>query len=102
MLGYQSLKEFYADIAETYLWQFCKKHDFDYDSIDVYFVGEDSYDIACVGDYFFNLTDIRYDIDNKLNRKVIFEWYDKCLNAHFEKKPVVNLTTFSKYGWIAK
>lgn len=69
-----SLQKEFRDIANTYLYSFCVKHEFEYEA-DAW-VGGDVGDVAQVGDYFFGFDDIRYDIDNQIEGDKILEWHD--------------------------
>lgn len=60
-------------------------------------VNDNLMDILCFGDYYFDIADIIYDIDNKLPVRLIFEWYDDGLEA-FRKDPTkeINLRSYAK------
>lgn len=76
----KNIKEIYNYACEEYLKRFCEKHELDYEEDS--WVGKDVGTIAMVGDYFFNLDDIRYDIDNDCDENAIFEWYYYSLRCH--------------------
>lgn len=49
------------------------------------------------GDHLFNISDIVYDVDNKLPVRLIFEWQDAGIEAHFKgSDKVINLQSYSK------
>jgi hypothetical protein len=64
----EKLQALYKSVCEMYIDLFCEKHDLQYDH-------ELNYDIVCCSDYFFNFTDIRYDIDNEIEAGLIEKWY---------------------------
>lgn len=38
-------------------------------------------DMCEFSDYFFNFSDIKYDVDNEIQKGVIFDWYDHTLEC---------------------
>lgn len=53
--------------------------------------------VLCFGDHYFNMTDIVYDIDNKLPVKMIFEWQESGIEAHFKGiQSKINLHSYAK------
>ena len=72
-------KNQYEAACKAYLELFYKLHGFEepYD-YDVW-VGGDVGGIAEIADYFFNFSDIRYDVDHFDADEYIFKWYDYSL-----------------------
>lgn len=70
----------YKDICERYVNEFCKKHE--YDSPERFWVGDDVGDILVVNDMFINFNDIRYDIDNNIEKHEFEKWYWKSLDVY--------------------
>ena len=76
------LQSNYNNAVNEYIKVFEKKHGYSFTD----WVGNDVGEIACfIEQYFFNFTDIKYDIDNKVKKNLIFQYQDDCL-AHPKKK----------------
>lgn len=76
------LKTEYADIVGDYCQLFCQKHGFDYCPDE--WVGGDVGGVLQVNDdYFFNFDDMRYDIDNDVEKGVFMEWYEYSVEVEF-------------------
>lgn len=45
---------------------------------ETYWITEEIGTVFFIGDYFFNFDDIRYCIDNNVEEKQLFSWYDYC------------------------
>ena len=74
------LKGAYADACEKYLQAFCKNYQMRYDN-DAWVAGEVG-TIACVCDYFFDFSVIKYCVDNNLTDfGELMKWYDHTLNC---------------------
>lgn len=82
------LRKKLENILYQYIDLFEKKHDIFYDGA----AGDDILGILLFGDYFFNITDIVYDIDNNLPEGMIFEWY----NMNVEHETNINLHSYHK------
>jgi len=83
-----NLKIDYDKIVDAYLQKFIEKHD----CCELeYWIGEPG-DIAVLGDYFFNFSDIKYDIDNDVEKSLIWEWYD--FNVSYKGSHSINLNTW--------
>ena len=83
-----------------YIKKFEKAHGVEFN----WAVNDDLMDILCFGDYYFDISDIIYDCDNKLPVRLIFEWQDAGLDS-FMKDPTkkINLQSYAKglrYEWI--
>jgi hypothetical protein len=78
-----SLKTDYENICQCYVHAFTKKHDISFD----YWIGDDIGGIASFGEcYTFSLTDIRIDIDNRVQKGKIFEWIDYEVEFNMNKE----------------
>ena len=56
----------------------------------------DLMDMLCFGDHYFNISDIIYDVDNHLPVRLIFEWQDAGIEAHFKgNDKVINLQSYA-------
>lgn len=73
----ENLKFQFKEIAEAYLKAFCEKHDYDYE--DARWLGQRVGEVADLGDDFYDLNDIRYDIDNNIPAGEIEKWADYIL-----------------------
>lgn len=77
-----------------YIHKFEKAHGVGFD----YAVGEDEdlTGVLCFGDHYFNMSDIVYDVDNKLPIRLIFEWQDAGLDAHSSgNDKIINLKSYA-------
>jgi len=79
------LREKLDRALKKYIKKFCKKHSLQFE----YVVGEDLMEMIRLNDFYFNINNIIYDIDNKLPKNIIFKWYDDTI----EKKTDYNLHT---------
>ena len=68
------LKRQFKEVAEAYLKVFCEKHCYDYE--EAAWLGQRVGEVAELGDDFYNLNDIRYDIDNNIPSGEIEKWTD--------------------------
>lgn len=76
----------YDDACRQYAQAFAEKHEMYYD--DECWIAGDFGTILNLGDYFFNFQEIKYDVDNDIDKDEIFKYYDYSLRAHtlgFEK-----------------
>jgi hypothetical protein len=89
----KKLRKALDDAITGYIKAFEKKHDVFYE----WAVVDDLTGVLNFGDHYFSMSDIVYDVDNKLPIMLIFEWQEACLNAHFlgdEKQ--INLQSYAK------
>lgn len=85
-----TLKERYNAVCKEYIEAFEKKHGYNFDG----FVANDNTGIAeFINQYYFNIGDIMYDINNKCKKNLIFEWQDYCLD---ESNESINFSSYSK------
>jgi hypothetical protein len=67
--------------VDAYIKKFVEKHGYEFD----YWIGEEVGECASfIEQYFFNFSDIKFDIDNKIKKDLIFQYQDDCL-AHPKK-----------------
>ena len=88
----KTLKEQFNEITKEYVSLFSKKHDIEFDG----WIGDNVGEIAFFADYFVDFEDIRYDIDNDIEEKKFFEWYDMEIDLALAGKPTVNYRNFLK------
>ncbi len=69
-----TIKENYEIAVNAYVDIFCKQCDLVFEYWVDYTGG-----IAVIGDYYFNFSDIKYHMDNDINKDLIFSWYDETL-----------------------
>ena len=69
------LKKDYEKVCNQYMKLFCEKQDMYFDG----FVGDEVGGIALCSDFFFNFHDIVWDVNAKIPKGVIIEWYDAQL-----------------------
>lgn len=85
-----TLQERFENICEDYLHAFMRKHEF-YDAetgeyVEYYWVSDDVGGVVCLADYFITLDEIRYDIDNGVDKDVYFKYYE----SRIEKEHNIN------------
>lgn len=88
-----TLKQRYESIATAYLNKFIKKQDIDFDG----WISGDIVGIAsfCC-QYFFNLDDIRYDIDNNCEVGLILRWQEDGVDYHMKGNfDIINYHSYS-------
>jgi len=95
----KDLKTRYEKICSDYIKTFVKKHDYEFSG----WVGDDIGGIACfVEQYYFNLNDIVYDVNNNLPQNLIFEWQEYLVDKHFKNQELgvedvnINLRSYWK------
>lgn len=83
------LKTAYELICAEYIRKFTKKQKLSFDG----WVGNQIGGIAeFINQYFFNMDDIVYDINNKMPKDLIMEWQDHCLENDIN----INYYSYSK------
>lgn len=86
------LKEQYKFVCEQYLQKFINKHGYEFSG---WIPSDEVGGIAAfIEQYFFNMDDIIYDINNKLPKDMIFRWQDDNLEAGYDN--MINLHAYSK------
>lgn len=91
------LNKDWKQICDEYVRQFCKKHGYDIEwdlKNDLVWVRNDPGTIACVGDMFVDMEDIRYDIDNDIPEDKYEEWYWTSMSRCDYDIPYMNYKSF--------
>lgn len=83
----------YCLACDKYVELFCRKHDYPYEPFP--WVSGDVGGIACIGDYFVDMSTIRIDLDADAPINEFIEWYDYCLQA-----TEYGLTTPNYSSWL--
>lgn len=78
---------------KNYIYKFEITHCVNFDGA----VNDDLMGVLCFGDNYFNISDIIYDVDNKLPVRLIFEWQNAGIDAHFKGiEKTINLQSYAK------
>jgi hypothetical protein len=88
------LKENYEKACEEILKAFCDTYEMPYDTYS--WVAGDVGTIACVGDYFIDLQDMIYMLDNKIPFAEYEQWSDYCIKASEYGFDSINLQSWHK------
>lgn len=91
---FDTLKMLYNGVVEDYCVAFCKKHDFEYEN-DAW-VGGAVGTIISIADYFIDFQDIKYDIDNDIDKSVFFQWHDYAYDMAFLGAKQINYPSWVK------
>lgn len=87
-----NLKTDYEKIANEYLKLFVDKQGYEF----MYWIADEVGSIACfVDEYFINFSDIKYDIDNDIEKGLIFKWHDDNVNYNMNRKDKKNINYHS-------
>lgn len=70
------LKDRFEKVVYEYVYKFALKQDLGFDG----FIGNRIGETATFGDYFFDLSFIRYDINNDIPKGKILDWYDYAVS----------------------
>ena len=84
-----TLKERYNSICDEWLKLFSEKQELEF----VYWIGDTVGEIAVFGDFYFNMSDIIYDINNNSPKGEIIDWYYDNLN---DEGRYINYYSYSK------
>ncbi len=88
----EALKERYESIVDEYVAIFEKKHNLKLE----FWVSDDKSGTACFGCInFFNISDIMFDIDNKLPKGLIIDWLNDSVESN-KSKGYISLESYSK------
>ena len=88
------MKQAYKKAVTAYRKAFEKKHNLTFE----YWVCDEVGTVASfdLGTYYIDFQDMKYDIDNDVQRDKFIEWYDFTLDAHYKNEPIINYKTFLK------
>lgn len=86
----KELQENYKIICNKYALQFATKHELPFDG----WVADDVGEVATMGDYYVDFRDIKYDIDNDIDKDEYVKYYDYCLEVY-----TLNLTAPNYESW---
>ena len=76
---------------KNYIYKFEKIHGVELDNY-----ADDLMGVLYFGEHYFNIADIIYDVDNKLPVRLIFEWQDAGIEAHFKgNEKTINLQSYA-------
>ena len=75
---------------------FIKKYFGNPDKCDWYWIGDKIGTVLCVGDYFFDLSDIIYFIECKYSKAQLFTYYEHRLDCQMKKKTYTNIENWKK------
>jgi hypothetical protein len=84
------LKNTFESLKESYKWHICDMYDFNFD--DSYWTGN----VLSAADYFLGFYDVMYAVDNNVNEKILFDWYDYNLTLGEYEFGNVSLENFCK------
>jgi len=88
-----TLKQEFDSVVDAYIAAFCRKHEFDIENS--FWVTDRKGEIFEVADYYFGFDDIRFDIDNNLQSKMILDWYEATLeHAVYPEHHNINLDSW--------
>lgn len=74
------LKTDWENLTIEYVKIFCKKHEMYYEEDS--WIGNKIGEIICIGDYYIDFSDIKYDIDNNIPEEKFDSWYWKSLEVY--------------------
>ena len=78
-----TLQKRYETNCNEYINRFCKKQELDFE----YWVGDV---------YFFNFTDIVWDINSNQPKRLILDWLEDCLDEQKTAIGIINYFSYSK------
>ena len=88
----ETLKERYESIVDEYVAIFEKKHNLNFE----FWVSGDKCGTACFGCInFFSISDIMFDINNKLPKGLIIDWINDSVESN-KSKGYISLYSYSK------
>lgn len=91
------MRKRWREICNEYLKAFCERHEFQYDPDG--WVGADPGTICIVGDFFFGMDDIRYDVDKQIPGDKIIEWYDYNLRVFELQQEGAKIANINYPSW---
>lgn len=98
MKNYKAMFVIFNNVSDMIFRAFAKKHDLQFD----YWVGvdEDRAGVASFNEqYFFNMCDIKEDLQNRYPKGDILEWQDYCVELRMKNdlESPINLRNFVKH-----
>jgi len=88
----ERLKQDLEDAISVYVAIFCKKHDLSFEG----WAGDKSGEIGQFGDYYFDFSQIRYDLETDQPKDNLIKWYDYSLELAMQQKTFMNYETWCK------
>lgn len=82
----------YENICNKIVNEFCKKQNLTFN----YWIADEIGQIFEASDHFFDTRDVIFDMKTNQKKGLILKWHDKCVECHFEKKPIINYQVFCK------
>lgn len=83
------LRKRYEYICTECITKFSNKHGYEFTG----WVGNDIGDVAeFIGQYYFTMTDIYYDLNKKCPKGLIFKWQDDCIENNGK---VINFRSYA-------
>lgn len=83
------LKQNYERACDDYVVAFCVKQEMGFE----FWVGDDIGGIAMIGDYFFNMHDMVWDVNSEQPAGLILSWYEECIE---HPKKAINYFSYTK------
>ena len=71
----EKLKKDFETAVMNYVEFFCIKQQCDFEG----WIGDEVGGVGEFRDYYFNISDIIYDVDNEVDARKIFRWQDYCV-----------------------
>lgn len=87
------LQQKYYNIVRDYIIAFQKKQELEFD----YWIGDNIGEMAAFGDYYFSFDDIRYDIDNDIDKELILEWHNNTTDYALKHNTTNALINYRSY-----
>jgi hypothetical protein len=85
----ENLKKVYEKACNDYVKLFCEKQEMEFD----YWIGNEVGGVAEINDCFFNFSDIVLDVNAKIQKGVIIDWYYANLD---NPKKQINYYSYTK------
>lgn len=85
----EELKAQYELVCVIYISKFCAKQEMEFEG----WVGNIVGDIACCNDFFFNFSDIMFDINTNQQKGNIVDWYYENVENHGDS---INYLSYTK------
>lgn len=80
------MRERFEKLAQEYMGAFAKKQGLQFE----FWVADEVCGTACFGDWFFNLDDMRYDLDKGLPKGMVIDWHERVTGSY------INLPSWAK------